>query len=86
MKYQNFILIVIAFCLIILSLLIYFKPTPNRFIIKEINDEFSVGYKVYDTATGRIYNDYAVILKDKAVEQRSVEDIVRNRVIKRGKK
>jgi hypothetical protein len=89
MKYLNFILTLIAFCLIILSAAIYFKPVANRYIFKDVEDNRAqFGYRIFDTATGKVYNNWRFAGMGPSGEEVrgenvNIEDNVSNRLIKR---
>ncbi len=89
MKYSNFILTLIVFSLIALSIAIYFKPVANRYILKDVdNNKVQFGYRIFDTATGKVYNNWnfsGIDISGKEVKGKNVnvEDNVSNRLIKR---
>ena len=89
MKYLNFILTLVAFCLIILSVAIYFKPTTNRYIVIDVeNKDIQFGYRIFDTATGKVYNNWhfsGTSIGGGKVRGKNVniEDNVSNRLIER---
>lgn len=89
MKYLNFVLTLIAFCLIILSAAICFKPTANRYIFKDVGDnKVQFGYRIFDTATGKVYNNWhfsGTSISGEEVRGKNVniEDNVSNQLIKR---
>lgn len=93
MKYLNFILTLLAICLITLSCVIYYKPTPNRyrFVTKEHREDKESqmyigvdGYTIQDTATGKIYEwtAYTTIIdrKPQIIESLTIKDPVNNKV------
>lgn len=89
MKYTEKALTMILVCLIILTVVIYTKPTPNRYRFAPPNSSNAGGvilniYAIQDTATGKTYDWVSMISpssdsKSNTFETVTMRDHVQNK-------